>query len=183
MILGQGEEKGLLTPWGKGQAFDGLQGLGADKPAVESSRLECRQLGRWIQVAQFHQTGRAIFPEPLDQSDEFDIRDSANKGEAQAACFSLAIGTDCPGGVVNVTKNGPRFLQETSARIGQSDRVGTAGEDFGPELCLQSLDLAGERRLGEMKLPGGLGKAEVIRDGNEAFEFPHIDPIHAKYVI
>jgi hypothetical protein len=61
--------------------------------------------------------------------------------------------------------------------------VGTAGKDFGPELFLQSLNLAGERRLGESKLPGRLGKAEVIRDGNEAFEFMHINPIHAKNVI
>jgi hypothetical protein len=119
----------------------------------------------------------------LDQLDEFSIHVRPNKGEAQAACFSLAIVTDCPGGVVNVTKNDPRIIQETSTRIGQSNCVGTAGEDFGPKLFLQSLNLAGERRLGELKLPGRLGKAEVIRDGNEAFEFTHINPIHAKNVI
>jgi hypothetical protein len=84
--------------------------LGLDIPSIEKSRLHGRQLGRWIHVAHFHQTGRVGFPKPLDQLDEFNIRERHNKGEAQAACFSLAIVTDCPGGVVNVTKNGPRIL-------------------------------------------------------------------------
>ena len=34
-----------------------------------------------------------------------------------------------------------------------------------------------------MKLSGRLGKTEVIRDGNEAFQFAHTHPIHAKSVI
>ena len=34
-----------------------------------------------------------------------------------------------------------------------------------------------------MKLSGRLGKTEVIRDGNEAFELAHADPAHAKRVI
>ncbi len=34
-----------------------------------------------------------------------------------------------------------------------------------------------------MELSGRLGKAEVIRDGNEAFQFAHTDSIHAKSVI
>lgn len=183
VFLGQDEQEGLLSPVGKGQALDGFLGSGPDKPSIESSRLEGRQLGRWIEVAHFQQTGRAVFPKPLDQSDESSIHERPNKGEPQATCFSLAIGTNCPGGVVNVTKNGPHLLQETSTCIGQSNRVGTAGEDFGPELFLQSLNLAGEGRLGEMKLPGRLGKTEVIRDGDEAFEFTNINPIHAKNVI
>jgi hypothetical protein len=34
-----------------------------------------------------------------------------------------------------------------------------------------------------MELSGRLGEAEVISDGNEAFQFTHAHPIHAKSVI
>ena len=165
------------------QAFDGFQRSCPDKPPIEFSCEKGLDLPGRVQVIYFHQARRVVFPEPLDQSGEFYIQVSPNKGEAEAARFFLAFVADRPGGMVNVTKNGPRILQETGPRMGQSNPMGAAGEDFGSELFLQRLNLAGERRLGEMKLPGRLGKAEVIRDGNEAFEFAHADPAHAKSVI
>ncbi len=183
MFLGQGEQEGFLPPVNNNQVLDGLQRSGPDKPAIEFSRLEGPHLSGRAPVVQFHQAGRVIFPELLDQPGKFHIQVPSNKGEAETARFSLAIAPNRPGGVVNMTKNGPRILQETSPRLGQSNRVGIAGENYGPEFLLQSLDLTAERRLGKMQLSGCLGKAEVVRNGDEAFKLAHGDPVHAKKVI
>jgi len=119
----------------------------------------------------------------LNKADEFLIEERTNEGEAQTGCFSFADAADSLGSAVQVTKNGPRIFQEKYPRFGQRNRVGIAGEDFGSELFLQRLNVAGERRLGEMNLPCRFGKVEVIRNGNKAFEFANIDPVHAETVI
>ena len=164
------------------KAFDGFLGSSSNKTGIEFPSQKRFYLSWRVLVIHFHQARWVVFPEFFDQSGKFYIQVSPDKGEAQAACLFLAFVAGRCGGMVNVTKNGPRILQETRPRMGQSHSMGAAGEDFSSELLLQRLNLAGERRLGKMKLPCRLGKTEVIRDGNEAFELAHADPIHAKSV-
>ena len=183
VFIGHGNEKRIMSPIGHLKAFDGFLRPGPDKACIEFACQKRSHLTRRVLVVHFYQASRIVLPEPFDQAGKFYIQISPDKGKAEAACFFVAVVADGPGSMVNVTQNDPGILQETDPCTGQTDLMSTAGEDFGTELFLQRLDLAGERRLGEMKLPGRLGETEVIRDGDEAFELAHADPTHAKSVI
>lgn len=110
--------------------------------------MEGGQLVGRKHVGQFHLADRMVVSKPLNQADEFLVEKRPKKGKAQAIHFSPANAADSLGGAVEVAKNSPCILQEKSTRRGQGNRMGIAIEDFGSELFLQCLDVAGERRLG-----------------------------------
>ena len=62
----------------------------------------------------------------------------------------------------------PKFAIEAGIErapgLGELDRAGAAREQGKPELLLQPADLVAERRRSDVKLLGGLGKAQVARD-------------------
>ncbi len=67
--------------------------------------------------------------------------------------------------LVHAKQNGPRFVQENLAGLGQGERLGRAAEKFHTELGFEIANLAAQRRLRDME--PGRGARDVLFLGHD----------------
>lgn len=115
----------------------------------------------------------------LDQSNQALIKQSAYEGQSQSGFFTFARPADGFRGSIELIQDGPGILQKQPPGIRQRDRMGIPLQQAGIQFVLKRLDVPGQRRLGEIELPGGLGEIEMVHDSYETLQFPNIRPYHA----
>ena len=68
----------------------------------------------------------------------------------------------------------PRLLEQPLAVVGQRHALAMANEERQTELFLELMNMAAERRLGNVESFGGLGHAESVGHGNECLYVPKV---------
>lgn len=68
-----------------------------------------------------------------------------------------------------------RFLEEGAPSLGEADGARAAIEQLGADLLLEGVDLAGQRRLGDVKPLRSEPEVPFLRDGNEVAEVPELN--------
>ena len=78
-----------------------------------------------------------------------------------------------------------RLFVEHAAGLGQGNRPALAREQAHAQLFFQQLDLAAERRLGDMQFFGGAGEVALARHGDEIAQLSQVhigrNPIFKRY--
>jgi hypothetical protein len=80
-----------------------------------------------------------------------------------------AEGFDGGGGLAGAFKDGAGFGEEEAASLGEAEGFGAAFEERDAEFVFEVVDLAAERRLGNVKASGGAGDVFFFGDGDEIF--------------
>ena len=91
----------------------------------------------------------------------------ANQERAASETIQLLHGMQ---GVVSCRKHTSGARLEDASGFGEGDLSDSAHEELRAELALQLLDVLGKRRLREMDLASGAGKAPLPSDGEERSE-------------
>jgi NAD(P)-dependent dehydrogenase (short-subunit alcohol dehydrogenase family) len=110
------------------------------------------------------------FGEPADRVGEDQARSEADDEAVGSAAGALCATS---GGIGGGEQRDGVFEQLTS-RLGEGDGAPVALQQHDPELALQGLDLAAERRLGDVQIFGGSPKVQRLSDGDKGSELGEI---------
>ena len=80
------------------------------------------------------------------------------------------LGADLVAGALDVAQDTGRAVEQLLPGLGQPHAAIGAGEQRDGELVLEALDMAGQRRLGDVKMRRGAGDAAQFGDADEIMQ-------------